>query len=220
MSSFRRRTQKLPSQVTKPVLIEIKGEKSIDKVRAEALLTKFINTSEAISSAIPGSDDPVVFSNTGFSSNVGTNPKIGQLKRVQRELRGLPPLLAELDAEYLKHDDAPQNKKVVFDDEGEAVTQNKKIKFDSEEPEEIGADAEAEAVEAGDASDAEVVENTEVEKGDVEMEDVTADLEATTSKKRKLEEDAEGAESTSKRLKKEKKEKKEKKDKKEKKEKK
>ncbi|PSK38659.1 hypothetical protein C7M61_002594 [Candidozyma pseudohaemuli] len=216
MSSFRRMNKSIPSQVTKPVLAEIKGEKAIDKTRAEALLTKFISTSEAIASAIPGSGDAVEFSATGFSNFAGSNPKLGQLKRVQRELRGLPPLLAELETEYKEE---PQNKKITFGDDGEP--QNKKIKFDSEEPEETEQpeqpeDAEADAVAEGEEEAQELAEEEEEQEEEAAE---PAEVETPVSKKR-LREDDDEEEESSKKLKTEKLEKKEKKDKKEKKEKK
>lgn len=122
MSTFRPRFSQ-PTAVTKPVVSHVKGIKAIHKSRAEALLSKFISTSEIVSTGAVDSTDAVAFTSIGMSSSAGKNPVLGQLRRIQRDLRGLPPLLAELDMDASKGSS-----------ETESV-RNKRIKFDSEEPE-------------------------------------------------------------------------------------
>lgn len=209
MSAYRpRRT--FQSAVNAPVVAHVTGVKSIEKSRAEAILSKFISTSEAISTTIPGGDESVAFSNTGMSNNAGSNPVMGQLKRVQRNLRGLPPLLAELTE--------TTGKMTKFEDESEQP-KNKKIKFDDLSEDAEMEDSPEEAVDE-EVVEEEVVEEV-VEEEAVEEESAQEEAEVEEDVQAVVQEEVQEEEVEKKHKKdKKKKEKKEKKEKKQKKEKK
>lgn len=167
MSTYRPR-RNAQNAVNAPVVAHVKGMNAISKSRAEAILTKFISTSESIAATVPGSTDEITFTNTGMSNMAGSNPVLGQLKRVQRDLRGLPPLLAELETG--KHGL----------EENSEQRQNKKIKFDEEETETVdgGDDAGAEDIEIDEAAEEEIDEAVEeVDEAAVEVEEVADELE-------------------------------------------
>ncbi|RKP30982.1 hypothetical protein METBISCDRAFT_26921 [Metschnikowia bicuspidata] len=109
------------SAVNAPVVAHIKGVKSITLGRAEAILAKFISTTETLTSGMSATDS-AAFAVTGMSTTSGKNPVLGQLRRLQRDLRGLPPLLADL--EFGAPDKRPAEK---------PAAQNKRIKFDSDD---------------------------------------------------------------------------------------
>lgn len=112
------------SAVNAPVVAHIKGVKSITLGRAEAILAKFISTSETLTSGMSATDS-VAFAVTGMSTKSGKNPVLGQLRRLQRDLRGLPPLLADLDfgavGKREAEKPAAQNKRIKFDSDDEAA---------------------------------------------------------------------------------------------------
>lgn len=211
MSAYRPR-RNIPSAVNTPTAVRVEASKAIDKSEAETILSDFISVSEAIAGSLPSSLDSskITFSNTGLSSSTGSSAILSQLKRVQRDLRGLPPLLSEVVAST-PGTIAPAetvNKKTKFDDEDADVSdepKNKKIKFDDSEVD--AADTEmAEPVTTDVVSDNEEQEDEEEEEEDDEEEEK---LQKETKKSKKEKHD-----------KKEKKEKKHKKEKKEKKDKK
>ncbi|OVF11284.1 hypothetical protein A9F13_01g07744 [Clavispora lusitaniae] len=213
MSAYRPKRQ-MQSAVNAPVVMHVKGVKAIEKARAEALLTKFISTSEAISSAIVGSEDPILFTNTGMASGEGSNPVLGQLKRVQRDLRGLPPLSSELDTKK----EEPVRKKIKFDDEGneegdakeEAQDEEMEEEEEKEEKEEEEEEEEEEQKEEADEDEeAEIKEQEDDEEEEQKDDEEEQEQKVTEKKDKKHKKD-----------KKDKKEKKDKKDKKDKKEKK
>lgn len=206
MSAYRPK-RNFPSAVNTPTAVRVEASQAINKSEAETILSDFISVSEAIAGSLPSSLDSsqVTFSNTGLSSGSGSSAILSQLKRVQRDLRGLPPLLSEVvgstpgtiaSAETV-------NKKIKFDDEGADVSEepkNKKIKFDDSE---VDAD-----IEMTDPVSAELASESEPEeKEEDEEEEEKPHKESKKSKKEKHD-------------KKEKKEKKHKKEKKEKKDKK
>ncbi|KAG7195964.1 uncharacterized protein KQ657_002351 [Scheffersomyces spartinae] len=194
MSSVTRPKRFIPSATNTPITVHINKSESISKDESEQILNEFILASEAISSTLPGSSEEITFYKTGLSNSTGSNAVLAQLRRIQRDLRGLPPMAAESPIES-----TGQNKRTKFD-EDEEEKPNKKIKFDEEEEE-----AEVEEQEV-------VVEEEEEEEEEaeaVEKPAQEAEAEADSKKTKKEKKD-----------KKEKKEKKEKKDKKEKKEKK
>lgn len=122
------------SAVNTPTAVHVNSSSIIPKSEAESILSEFIATSESIATTIPGaSNDEVTFSTTGLSNSTGINAILSQLRRVQRDLRGLPPLLADF-GEAKKLEEAPTNKKIKFDDDDEVNEEpvNKKIKFDEE----------------------------------------------------------------------------------------
>lgn len=198
--SFRPR-RVVQSAVNTPTTVHVNSSSIITKSEAESILSEFISTSESIATTIPGaSNDEVTFSTTGLSNNTGSNAILSQLKRVQRDLRGLPPLLADFGTEAKRADEEPVNKKIKFDDDDAEVEEpaNKRIKFDEEET---------------------VEEEPVNKKTTFEDEDEPIAYEAASEPEEEVEQPVE-AETSPKKEKKEKKHKKEKKEKKHKKEKK
>lgn len=186
----------------------------IKQVEAERLLTEFIDTSEIIATTIPGqaaSTNEILNAQTGLSNSTGNSATISQLKRLQRDLRGLPPTLTEFnDNKKIRFDDEaeqPANKKMKFDDETEQPA-NKKMKFDDEMVNEVTVD------ETLNGSFNETKDYLDEEQNDSneELEEEKSDKKHKSKKDKK--------EKKEKKERKEKKEKKDKKDKKDKKEKK
>lgn len=127
-TSFRPR-RVIPSAVNTPTCINVIKTTNISNEQAEVILSEFISVSEAIATTIPGAtgvQDDILSSRTGFSNSTGNGAVLGQLRRVQRDLRGLPPLAIEAET---------GNKKTKFDNDNDGIEQpkNKKIKFDSED---------------------------------------------------------------------------------------
>mmetsp|Transcript_2933 Transcript_2933/g.3262 ORF Transcript_2933/g.3262 Transcript_2933/m.3262 type:complete len:216 (+) Transcript_2933:40-687(+) len=210
MSAYRPK-RSIPSAVNTPTAVHVEASQAINKSEAEIILTDFISVSEAIAGSLPSSLDSsqITFSNTGLSSGSGSSAILSQLKRVQRDLRGLPPLLSEVVGSTSGTIAAAEitNKKIKFDDDGADVSEepkNKKIKFDDSEVD-VSAD-----VEMTDPVATEVASDNESDEKKEEEEEEEQDKSHKESKKSKKE----------KHDKKEKKEKKHKKDKKEKKDKK
>ena len=186
MSAFRPR-RAVPSAVNTPTEIHVKSTTGIKNSDAEIILSEFITSSEAIANAFPTSNVLEESENTGLSNATGNNAVLSQLKRVQRDLRGLPPIAAEPVQ-------PSQNKKIKFDDiDADTVDEplNKKIKFDDEDEEEASEEEEKEE---------EIIEEEQVQE---EQEEASDDEDVSEKKEKKH--------------KKEKKEKKHKKEKKEKK---
>lgn len=191
MSAFRPR-RAVPSAVNTPTEIHVKSTTGIKNSDAEIILSEFITSSEAIANAFPTSNVLEESENTGLSNATGNNAVLSQLKRVQRDLRGLPPIAAEPVQ-------PSQNKKIKFDDIGADPVEeplNKKIKFDDddEEEEEEASDEEE--------KEEEIIEEEQVQE-EQEEQDASDDEDVSEKKEKKH--------------KKEKKEKKHKKEKKEKK---
>lgn len=135
-----------PSAINTPTEIHVKSSSTITKEDAESVLSEFISTSEAIANTFPtegsvsGNSE---FNSTGLSNSSDNKVILGQLKRVQRDLRGLPPLAAELvvpQAEQKKFgfDEEPKNKKIKFDDsddENEQAEDGEVVEEDEDEDE-------------------------------------------------------------------------------------
>lgn len=208
MSAYRPR-RNIPSAVNTPTAVRVEASLAIDKSEAETILSDFISVSEAIAGSLPSSLDSskITFSNTGLSSSTGSSAILSQLKRVQRDLRGLPPLLSEV-VTSTPGTIAPAetvNKKIKFDDDDADASvepKSKKIKFDDSE---VDGSADTEMAEPVTTDDNE--EQNDDEEEEDEEEEEKLQKEAKKSKKEKHD-------------KKEKKEKKHKKEKKEKKDKK
>lgn len=189
MSAFRPR-RAVPSAVNTPTEIHVKSTTGIKNSDAEIILSEFITSSEAVANAFPTSNVLEESENTGLSNATGNNAVLSQLKRVQRDLRGLPPIAAEPVQ-------PSQNKKIKFDDiDADPVEEplNKKIKFDDDEEEEEASDEEE--------KEEEIIEEEQVQE-EQEEQDASEDEDVSEKKEKKH--------------KKEKKEKKHKKEKKEKK---
>ncbi|OUM52882.1 hypothetical protein BVG19_g2113 [[Candida] boidinii] len=146
-SSFQtRRTQK--SAINTPVASHVVAEKSLSKKSAQIILDTFIENCETISNSSLNlsalqTNNVIVSKSAPYTGPNSTT--VSQLKRLQRELRGLPPLLAEgysaagtrpstegsttVNKKTVFDEQPKQNKKITFDDEPK---QNKKITFDDE----------------------------------------------------------------------------------------
>lgn len=112
MSTFRPK-RGAPSAVNTPTVVHVTKKVAITKDDAARLLSDFITASENTAAGAPDA----VFAKTGLSDDLGSGAILGQLKRVQRDLRGLPPLLAELLMEPVS--EPKENTKIKFDDDGE-----------------------------------------------------------------------------------------------------
>ncbi|GME90927.1 hypothetical protein B5S28_g1836 [[Candida] boidinii] len=145
-SSFQtRRTQK--SAINTPVASHVVAEKSLNKEPAQIILDTFIENCESISNSSLNlsalqTNNVIVSKSAPYAGPNSTT--LSQLKRLQRELRGLPPLLVEgystgtrpstegstaVNKKTVFDEEPKQNKKITFDDEPK---QNKKITFDDE----------------------------------------------------------------------------------------
>ncbi|CUM52433.1 unnamed protein product [Debaryomyces tyrocola] len=208
MSAYRPR-RNIPSAVNTPTAVRVEASLAIDKSEAETILSDFISVSEAIAGSLPSSLDSskITFSNTGLSSSTGSSAILSQLKRVQRDLRGLPPLLSEVVAST-PGTIAPAetiNKKIKFDDEDADASvepKSKKIKFDDSE---VDASADAEMAEPVTTDD------NEEQKHDDEEEDEEEEEKLQKEPKKSKKEKHDKKEKKEKKHKKEKKEKKDKK---------
>lgn len=169
MSAFRPR-RAVPSAVNTPTEIHVKSTTGIKNSDAEIILSEFITSSEAIANAFPTSNVLEESENTGLSNATGNNAVLSQLKRVQRDLRGLPPIAAEPVQ-------TSQNKKIKFDDiDADPVEEplNKKIKFDDDDEEEEASDEEE--------KEEEIIEEEQVQE---EQEEASDDEDVPEKKEKK-----------------------------------
>ncbi|KAK6458749.1 RNA polymerase I subunit RPA14-domain-containing protein [Scheffersomyces xylosifermentans] len=166
MSSTFRPRRAFPSAVNTPTLTRVNASSYVKNSEAEQILTEFISASEANNEALPGSILNNENNTTGFSNNAESGAVLSQLKRVQRDLRGLPPLIAEPP---VVSTNSTENKKIKFDDNYDTFEQpkHKKIKFESEEPEAVEEEKIVEKEEEADEDneeDGEVTVTEETEK--------------------------------------------------------
>ncbi|KAI5956448.1 hypothetical protein KGF54_000923 [Candida jiufengensis] len=95
MSSTNRTRRVIPSTLNTPTTVKINTTKDISQNEAESILTEFIEASEF-------NNNPLNVKNQnqskGFSNNSETVAILSQLKRIQRNLRGLPPISDNNDA--------------------------------------------------------------------------------------------------------------------------
>lgn len=152
----------IPSALNTPTEVRITGGKSVPSDEAERILTEFIDASELISSGIETSNA----TSTGLSDAPGNGPILAQLRRIQRDLRGLPPLVAEMpttNKRGAEDDEAtlPVNKKIKFEDEDEEQASNTEEKNESSSNSEFESDSNAESKESSDTSDLEVTRSRE-----------------------------------------------------------
>lgn len=97
------------SSVNSPTAIQVSGTSTLSNDQVQKLIDDFIEEN----------DKPASLQSVSEASSSHNPANLSQLKRLQRELRGLPPMLM---TEELKAD-APMTEQV-----------NKKIKFDDDEP--------------------------------------------------------------------------------------
>ncbi|KAH3660525.1 hypothetical protein OGAPHI_007111 [Ogataea philodendri] len=125
--SFRRRV--VPSAVNSPVVSKVYNTEYLGHEETQGFLDEFIGQCDELETAALDKKYHGPDSTT-----------VSQLKRLQRELRGLPPLLIEgqtkekPDAAKKTVFDQPDQsitpKKIVFDDESGSAKKPKKIVFD------------------------------------------------------------------------------------------
>ncbi|RLV90838.1 hypothetical protein JA1_004317 [Spathaspora sp. JA1] len=168
MSTFRVR-RAIPSVLNTATTVRVAETKNITNSEAERVLTEFIDASDAISAGLAQSSQEI-----GLSKNNDSSAVLSQLKRIQRNLRGLPPLISESQG---KPDSSaniePPNKKIKFDDNEEDVAIEETVQPEEEDDDdvlEIGYEQEDE-VEEEEAKQPEVVEEKKEKKHKKEKKD-------------------------------------------------
>lgn len=209
-SSFQtRRTQK--SAINTPVASHVVAEKSLNKEPAQIILDTFIENCESISNSSLNlsalqTNNVIVSKSAPYAGPNSTT--LSQLKRLQRELRGLPPLLVEdystgtrpstagsttVNKKTVFDEEPKQNKKITFDDEPK---QNKKITFEDEPKAEVKVIETKEEKEEEDdeeskpAEVAEIKEESKEEKPTIDKEErkrLKKERKKEEKKRRKLE---------------------------------
>ncbi|VEU22137.1 DEKNAAC103138 [Brettanomyces naardenensis] len=178
MSFFDRR--KAQSDLTHPTTIHAIKSKTLEKEQVEKYVDGFLKEYEDIVNSTSG---PNSSSDVGYYGPRAT--KISQLKRLQRELRGLPPLIMDEEP----GSEVKQNKKIVFDDEsiGETVSGTKTVFDDQpkyvEESEDSEDDEDSEEKE--ETAEKEVTEEKEVIEDDIAEKEPKEEEIVKESKKRK-----------------------------------
>lgn len=138
MSATFRPKRTLPSAVNSPIVSHVLKSSCVAKSEAERILSAFIDASDIDEIGKTTSQVDSGFKN-GLSGNSSNGPVVMQLKRIQRELRGLPPLLVELNQSGQKssfESGTENNRKIKFDDDDESdlnLPSRKKIKFSESE---------------------------------------------------------------------------------------
>lgn len=115
MSSTFKPRRVLPSSLNTPTEINVKRVTRLLQNEAERILSEFIATSENISKGALDTRNAT----TGFSDSVANGMILTQLRRIQRNMRGLPPFVPAALIET-KH---------TSDFLNEGTLQNKRIKF-------------------------------------------------------------------------------------------
>lgn len=206
-SSFQtRRTQK--SAINTPVASHVVAEKSLNKEPAQIILDTFIENCESISNSSLNlsalqTNNVIVSKSAPYAGPNSTT--LSQLKRLQRELRGLPPLLVEgystgtrpstegstaVNKKTVFDEEPKQNKKITFDDEPK---QNKKITFEDEPKAEvkvIETKEEEDEEESKPTQVAEIKEESKEEKSTIDKEErkrLKKERKKEEKKRRKLE---------------------------------
>lgn len=114
------------SSVNYPTDIKFLSSTSITLEEAEREITYFIDQTEKWKNALPGAQLRGEDLGVGFSPVGDNSTVLSQLGRIQRDLRGLPPVVSA--------EPQTSNKRIKFGDDDENGThQNKKIKFDDDE---------------------------------------------------------------------------------------
>ncbi|EMG46291.1 hypothetical protein SBY92_002477 [Candida maltosa Xu316] len=133
MSTYRSK-RVIPSAINTPISIRAHNVKNVTGSDVERILTEFIDASELnISGKV--TDETKT---TGLAGNSESPAVLSQLKRIQRSLRGLPPIISEQPS-VSKTSEEPdrQNKKIKFDDSDENdAKESEKNDEESEESEE------------------------------------------------------------------------------------
>ncbi|CCH46490.1 Prolyl-tRNA synthetase [Wickerhamomyces ciferrii] len=142
-----------PSVVNTPVTVHLLGSKALDKEETERFLTKFIDGEETRSNA------KLLNSSGATASTAGAS--VSQLKRIQRDLRGLPPLEAVNTTTTSNNTIAPPKgkatpKKITFDDEPVPEVKKEEQVKEEEEQSSIPENEDLEIKDADEESETEV----------------------------------------------------------------
>ncbi|CAK9435292.1 uncharacterized protein LODBEIA_P57430 [Lodderomyces beijingensis] len=106
----------VPSTLNSPTTVHIDATVSLSDSKAEALVSQFITVSEHNNNPITQQEQN---QSTGFAADKESSAKLSQLKRIQRSLRGLPPLLSDkmaTSSSAAEIEDGAKKKKIVFDE--------------------------------------------------------------------------------------------------------
>lgn len=115
------------SSVNYPTAIKFLSSTPITLEDTEREITHFIDQTEKWKNALPGAQLHGEDLGVGFSPLGDNSTVLSQLGRIQRDLRGLPPVVSV--------EPQSSNKRIKFgaDDVENGARQNKKIKFDDDE---------------------------------------------------------------------------------------
>lgn len=123
MSTYRSK-RAIPSAINTPTTVRVHRVNDTTSSEAERILTSFIDASE-INISGKGTAET---NTTGISGGNESPAIVSQLKRIQRSLRGLPPLMSE--EQFTKsnaslEDSERPNKKIKFDESDENLSTEK-----------------------------------------------------------------------------------------------
>lgn len=118
--------------VQHPTTIHAVKAKSLDKEHVQKYLDDFLDDYDRILTTSAVSSEGSMGLNTYVGPKTTT---ISQLKRLQRELRGLPPVILEEEEAnpVVSSISVPKNKKIVFDDDGETKGEKEEEKKDNDD---------------------------------------------------------------------------------------
>ena len=146
MSTYRSK-RAIPSAINTPTTVRVHRVNDTTSSEAERILTSFIDASE-INISGKGTAET---NTTGISGGNESPAIVSQLKRIQRSLRGLPPLMSE--EQFTKsnaslEDSERPNKKIKFDESDdnlstEKVTEDEEDKLNENIEEVVSEDAKA-----------------------------------------------------------------------------
>lgn len=147
MSTYRSK-RAIPSAINTPTTVRVHRVNDTTSSEAERILTSFIDASE-INISGKGTAET---NTTGISGGNESPAIVSQLKRIQRSLRGLPPLMSE--EQFTKsnaslEDSERPNKKIKFDESEdnlstEKVTEDEEDKLNENIEEVVSEDEKAE----------------------------------------------------------------------------
>lgn len=147
MSTYRSK-RAIPSAINTPTTVRVHRVNDTTSSEAERILTSFIDASE-INISGKGTAET---NTTGISGGNESPAIVSQLKRIQRSLRGLPPLMSE--EQFTKsnaslEDSERPNKKIKFDESDdnlstEKVTEDEEDKLNENIEEVVSEDEKAE----------------------------------------------------------------------------
>ena len=160
MSTYRSR-RVIPSAINTPTSIRLLKINNLGASEAERALSEFIDASELNISGKATTD----FNTTGLAGNSESPAVLSQLKRIQRSLRGLPPVISEQQSENKRSADEETdrpNKKIKFDESEDNTEEVKEEEDDEEQPK--YEEEEEEEEEEEDDDEEEKVQEEEEEK--------------------------------------------------------